>query len=174
MVDFQLPQRLPARSRPFRVGGRMHLPAASVAGMVAGTVVLAAMLALAVSVYDESPWRLLRMMAAVVLGPNALEPDDEFGFAVVTTGVLVHYALALLYSFAISGLVKDLPDAAAPWIGLAFGVGLYFGNLYGFTHLFPWFASMRTPDTLGAHVLFGIVAATAYRHLATPATRESF
>jgi hypothetical protein len=67
--------------------------------------------------------------------------------------------------------VKDLPEAAAPWIGMTFGVGLYFGNLYGFTQLFPWFAELRTLDTLAAHVLFGIVAATAYRHLASSPQR---
>ena len=59
-------------------------------------------------------------------------------------------------------------EAAAPWIGIAFGVALYFGNLYGFSHIFPWLTQLRTLDTLAAHVLFGIVAATTYRHFATP------
>jgi hypothetical protein len=68
-------------------------------------------------------------------------------------------------------LVKDMPEAAAPWVGIAFGVALYFGNLYGFSRIFPWLAELRTLDTLAAHVLFGIVAATLYRHLASPADR---
>jgi hypothetical protein len=173
MVDFPLSEHVPADARSSAVLGRVHISAASIAGMVAASVTLGAMLMLAVLVYDESPWKLLRMMAAVVLGPDALEPDDDFSLAVVATGAMVHFALALLYSLAICGLVKDLPDAAAPWIGVAFGVGLYFANLYGFTHLFPWFAPMRTPDTLAAHAVFGIVAATTYRALASPASRES-
>jgi hypothetical protein len=141
--------------------------------MVAGTIALILLLGLATVVYDESPWKLLRMMAAVVLGPRALQPDDEFNFVLVSTGVLVHFALALLYAFALATLVQDLPEGAAPWLGLAFGVALYYANLYGFAQLFPWFVPMRTLDTLGAHVLLGIVAATAYRQLAGPNRAEA-
>jgi hypothetical protein len=174
MVEFHLLERVPSRGRSLRLLGQLRLCAASAAGVVAGTLTLAAMSMLATTVYDESPWKLLRMMAAVVMGPNALEPDDEFSAAIVAMGLAVHFALALLYSFAIGGLVKDLPDAAAPWIGLAFGAGLYFANLYGFTQLFPWFAPMRTPDTLAAHLMFGLVAAVTYRHLDAAAPRETF
>lgn len=166
MVDFNLPRRLPVRSHLLAVLGNLNLSAATISGMVAGTLSLIAMLILSTSVYDESAWKLPRMMAAVLAGPRALEPEDEFSFTLVALGILVHFALALLYCLALATLVKDMPEAAAPWIGMMFGVGLYFANLYGFTQLFAWFASMRTLDTLAAHVVFGIVAATAYRQLA--------
>ena len=48
----------------------------------------------------------------------------------------------------------------------AFGLALYAGNLHGMTAFFPWFTPLRTLDTIAAHMLFGILAATAYRHLA--------
>jgi hypothetical protein len=126
---------------------------------------------LSTSVYDESAWKLPRMAAAVLAGKGALDPDDEFSFALVGLGILVQIVVALAYSLALAMLVKDMPEAAAPWIGIAFGVALYFGNLYGFSRIFPWLAELRTLDTLAAHVLFGIVAATLYRHLASPADR---
>jgi hypothetical protein len=171
MVDFQLPNSLPTRSRPWLRLGNLNASAATVAGLVAGTVALLAMLMLSTSVYDESAWKLPRMVAAVLAGRGALEPDDEFSFALVSLGIVLHYGLALLYAFVLAAIVKDLPDAAAPWIGMAFGVALYFGNLYGFARLFPWFGTLRTLDTLATHVLFGILAASAYRHLAAPSPR---
>jgi hypothetical protein len=171
MVDFNLPQRPPARSRPLHAFGDLDLSAASFAGLFAGTISLAAMLTLSTALYDESVWKLPRMVAAVVAGRGALQPDDEFSFTLIGLAVVVHFALALLYSLALATFVKDMPEAAAPWLGMAFGVALYFGNLYGFTRLFPWFAELRTLDTLAAHVVFGIVAATAYRHLASDPPR---
>ena len=171
MVDFNLPQRIPAGSRPLFTLGNLSVPAAALAAAIAGTLVLVVMLVLSSSVYDESVWKLPRMVAAILAGRGALDPDDEFSATLVPLAFLLHFGLALLYGFALASLVKDLPDTAAPWIGMAFGVALYFGNLYGFTKLFPWFAELRTLDTLAAHVLFGIVAATAYRQLAPPQGR---
>ena len=166
MMDFPILHRLPARVGPSPFLRNYDVPAAVAAGLVAGTIAIVAMLAMAMAVYDESPWKMPRMIAAIAMGPSALQPEDEFAFAVVATGILLHFALALVYSFALALLVKDPPDAAAPWIGLAFGVALYFANLHGFTRLFPWFVPMRTLDTLGIHALFGIVAATTYKQLA--------
>jgi hypothetical protein len=171
MADFNLPQRLPMRGRALLGFGNLNFPAAAISGLAAGTLSLIAMVMLSMLVYDESAWKLPRMAAAVLAGPRALEPDDEFSFTLVALGIVAHFSLAVLYGAVLATLVKDLPEAAAPWIGMTFGVGLYFGNLYGFTQLFPWFAELRTLDTLAAHVLFGIVAATAYRHLASSPQR---
>jgi hypothetical protein len=166
MVDYHMPQRLSAASRfPF-TWGRIDPAAATGAGFLSGALALAVLLALSVFVYDESAWKLMRMIAAMALGPNVLEPDDEFSFAVAATAITLHFMLALGYAFVLSFLVKDVPEATAPWIGLAFGVALYFVNLYGLGYAFPWFAPLRTFDTLLAHILFGIVAATTYRQLA--------
>jgi hypothetical protein len=148
--------------------GRMDLLAAATAGVVAGAASLIVLLVLSVSVYDESPWKLMRMIAAVGLGPKALEPDDEFSLGIVFVGLVVHFVLAFAFAFAASFLVKDFPDAAVPWVGLAFGVALYFANLHGFAKVFPWLAPLRTIDTVLAHALFGIVAATVYRQFARP------
>lgn len=171
MVDFNLPQRIPARSRPLLAPGSVNLSAASISGMVAGTVSLLVMAMLSTSVYGESVWKLPRMVAAMIAGPEALQPDDELSVTLVAMAVVMHFALSLLFAFVLAALVKDMPEAAAPWIGMAFGVALYFGNLYGLAKLFPWFASLRTLDTLAAHVLFGILAATAYRQLAAASRR---
>jgi hypothetical protein len=112
-------------------------------------------------VYDESPWKLFRMIAAMVRGPGALEPDDEFDGALVAIAVMLFMALALLYSLAFSAIMSDSPRRYSALIGVAFGVALYHVNFYGFTAIFPWFASLRTVDTLIVHAFFGLLIAKA-------------
>ena len=136
--------------------------AALQAGLFAGTAVLLVLEVLAVVGYDESPWKLLRMIAALARGPQALEPSDEFDGAIVATGLLLHYALAMLYGLALACLLTDTPRRHANLVGIAFGAALYYGNLHGFTSLFPWFAEMRTIDTLVAYSFFGFLLARSY------------
>ena len=154
-------QSLPARPLAARVY-RLSAPAALKAGLVAATIALALLQVFAIAIYDESPWRLARMMAALVRGPAVLEPDDEFDAALVAIGTLLHFALALLYALALACLVADAPRRHATLIGLAFGAALYFANLYGFTALFPWLKSLRTIDTLMVHMIFGVTVADGY------------
>ena len=109
------------------------------------------------------------MMAAMVAGPSALEPQDELDVALVATGLALHFVLALGFGAVAALLTTPMRDGAVAWLGAAFGVALYALDLHAMTRFFPWFAPMRTLDTLAAHVLFGILAATAYRHLAAEA-----
>jgi hypothetical protein len=158
MVDLFLRQRLrPARG----LRTRRHVAAGRTvrAAVLAGLAMLGMLIVASVAIYGESPGTIPRLMAAIVLGPSALEPQDEIDLAVAATGLAVHCVLALVYTLALATLVKDLPRGAAPAVGLAFGIALYFANLYGFTQLFPWFAPLRTVDTVAAHALFGLVAA---------------
>lgn len=141
---------------------RPSAAAALQAGLFAGTAVLIVLEVLSVVGYDESPWKLLRMIAALARGPQALEPSDEFDAAVVATGLFLHYALALLYGLALACVLTDTPRRHANLLGVAFGVALYYGNLHGFTSIFPWFSEMRTVDTLVAYALFGFLLARSY------------
>jgi hypothetical protein len=171
MVEARLSHRLDSRGTR-RAGARVDAIAAVGAGLFAGSLVLLLLLFLAAAIYDESAWKLVRMMAAVVRGPSALTPESLYDGTLAAIGLGVHYALSILYALALAGLIADFRRAAAPWIGLAFGVALYFANLHGFTRLFPWFAELRTFDTLLAHAFFGLVLARAYRELAAARHRR--
>ena len=163
MLEAKLERRsLAAPPRAVRAQ-RTDALAALEAGLAGAVVAVALLQFFAVSIYDESPWRLMRMMAAVVRGPGALEPDDEFDAVVVATGTLVHFALSLLYALALACLISEAPRRHVALIGLAFGTALYFANFHGFAALFPWFAPLRTLDTLVAHMLFGVIVAEGYR-----------
>jgi hypothetical protein len=141
--------------------------AALAAGLVAGTAALALMQFTAMVAYDESPWKLPRMIAALVGGPGWLADEDTFASPVLF-GFALHYTLSLLYALALAGILAGQHREHAPIVGLLFGAALYVANLHAFTALFPWFAPMRTLDTLVAHAVFGIVAACAYCEFSRP------
>jgi hypothetical protein len=163
--------RIPLAVRPY--AARAPWPAAVVgAAAIAGTASLLLMIAIGTLAYDESPWKLPRMMAALLRGPAALAPEDEFDAGLVALGFGMHYMLSLVYTLALAGLLHELPRESAPLAGLLFGLLLYAANLHGFTQWFPWFAPMRTPDTLVAHAVFGFLAAAAYWHLATSSPED--
>jgi hypothetical protein len=144
-----------ARARP-------SAAAALQASLFAATAMLFALQFIGIVAYDESPWKLLRMVAALARGPGALQPDDEFDFVTAATGLTLFYAIATLYGLALACILTDSPRRYASLIGTAFGLALYFANFHGFTALFPWFAEYRTVDTVLAHALFGLLLARAY------------
>ena len=132
------------------------------ASLFAATVLLFALEFLAIVVYDESPWKLLRMLAALARGPLALQPEDEFAFVPVAVGLTLFYAISTLYGLALACVLTDSPRRFTSAIGMAFGLALYSANFHGFTQLFPWFAQLRTIDTIIAHALYGLLLARAY------------
>lgn len=150
-----------ARLRP--LGRRRVDPVAALkAGLLGAGIALVLFQFIGIVVYEEAPWKFLRMVAAMVRGPGALEPDDEFDAGLVAIGLALHFALALLYSLALSVALADAPRRYGALIGMAFGIALYHANLYGFTAVFPWFTPYRTIDTFVVHVAFGLLVAKAY------------
>ena len=160
LSSFALPRRAHAAAGP-------GVAAALGAGVVAGAVALLLWQWIAMLAYDESPWKLPRMMAALVAGPGVLEDEDSFG-APVALGFAVHFTLSLLYALALAGVLAGLRREHAPIVGLLFGLALYVANLHAFTPLFPWFAEMRTLDTFVVHAIFGVFAAGAYCEFSRP------
>ncbi|HUQ27285.1 MAG TPA: hypothetical protein VM051_01750 [Usitatibacter sp.] len=162
MHQLSIPSRtLGASARGF-ARARPSTTAAIHAALFAGTVVLLVLEFIGIVAYDESAWKLLRMVAAMARGPGALEPDDEFDFPVVAIGLTLFYAISALYGLAIACILTETPRRHAAVVGIAFGLALYAANFHGFTAIFPWFAANRTIDTLIAHALYGLLLARAY------------
>ena len=155
---------LPLRTLAARTLSRARPSAASAlqASLFAGTALLLVLELFAVVVYDESPWKLLRMVAALARGPQALQPADEFAFMPVALGLTLFHAISALYGLALACVLTDSPRRFASSIGIAFGLALYSANFHGFTQLFPWFAELRTIDTIIAHALYGLLLARVY------------
>src|SRR5689334_11244425 len=56
------------------------------AGLFAGAIALLLLQFAGIVIYDESPWNLMRLFAALARGPAALEPEDEFDAGLVALG----------------------------------------------------------------------------------------
>jgi hypothetical protein len=163
MLEANLPAKnLGARVHVFARRRRPDPVAAIKAGLLAGVFAFVVLQFIGVVVYDEGAWKLLRMVAALARGPGVLEPDDEFDAPVAIIGITLFLALPLLYALAFSAIIAGAPRRHAVAMGLAFGIALYFANFHGFTALFPWFAPLRTFDTLVVHALFGVAIAKGY------------
>jgi len=162
MQQLSIPSRRPEAAGRSLERIRPNAAAALQAALFAATVALVLLAFIGIVAYDESPLKFLRMVAAMLKGAAALEPDDEFDFAIVALGLALYYALAMLYGLAAAPLLGDCPRHYANVVGLALGLALYCVNFHGFTPLFPWFAQFRTVDTLFAHLVFGFLLARAY------------
>jgi uncharacterized membrane protein YagU involved in acid resistance len=162
MSHYEIPQRI-ARPAAFTLPPeRLNAGAAVASGIFCGAVMLGLLIGFANVIYGEEPWKLLRMIAATVHGREALAPAGEFDARLALLGGLMHFLFSILYALALTGLLVECRKALAPWLGLAFGVGLYFANLHGFTLIFPWFEELRTVDTFVAHAFFGLLITQAY------------
>jgi uncharacterized membrane protein len=142
--------------------------AAAVSGFVAGAALMVVDLLWSALVSGESPWRTSHLIAAIVLGPNALA-SSEFGLGVVTAALLTHYALGiafgLLLAFILAGFHWDSSLGMTALVGAVFGLVLYAVNFHVMTQIFAWFTELRGWPTLAAHLLFGTLAALLYLRL---------
>lgn len=141
----------------------VHWRAVVGAGLIAGVVFLMAEMIMLPLFLGVSPWGPSRMMAAILLGKGVLPPPATFDFGVMMIAMMVHFVLAVAYTFVIAWIVQRRGTASAIGIGALAGLVLYFLNFYVFTAAFPWFAMARNWVTVVTHVAFGLIAAWSYR-----------
>lgn len=140
-------------------GPVVHWRATVLAGLISGTVFLMFEMPAVALFLGMSPWAPPRMMAAIVLGQGVLPPPETFDFGIVMTAMMLHFALAVAYTYIIALIVQNRSTGVAAGVGAIVGLVLYLINFYGFTSIFPWFAMARNSVSVAGHVLFGAVAA---------------
>jgi hypothetical protein len=133
-----------------------------VAAFVAGSIFLLPIVILAPLFMQISPVLFLRYMGSIVLGSNALL---DTGVLPILVGLIVHYALALIYTFIIAVIVHRWGLAVGIIGGGLLGLCIYAINLFTMTLIFPWFFAVNGPILLISHVLFGMVAGGVYEAL---------
>ena len=142
--------------------------AAAVCGFAAGAAVMVLELFWSTMVSGGSPWRTSHMVAALVLGPDALQ-SMKFSLGIVALALATHYLLGVVFGLVLAALIAPFKlDSSAAMVLLAgalFGVALYAFNFYGMVRLFSWFADLRGGPTLVAHLIFGMAAALMYWQL---------
>jgi hypothetical protein len=135
------------------------------AGLAGGFVFLAIELVLMPPTrFVSSDW-ILRLIASLMAGPVTLTAPSALSLAVLVPALAMHAALSLAFGYVLCRMTDGVTFWRSLAIGVGFGVALYLFNFYVMTRVFPWFATIRGPVTLLAHVLFGITAVVAHKGL---------
>ena len=140
-------------------------PAAAVAGLAAGALLMVLELFWSTLVSGASPWAVSHMIAAIVTGPATLQSAD-FSVTVVAVALAAHYVLGVVFGLVLAAIIVPFGlDSSVGMVALAgavFGAALYLLNFYGMTRFFPWFVDGRGVQTLVTHLIFGVTAALLY------------
>ncbi len=143
--------------------------AAAVAGLIAGTVFIVMELLVVRFLMYQGAWGTVTMVAAIVLGRDVMTATTVPAWMIVGVALMVHYALSVVMATVLAAIMApfrlDSSFALASLIGALFGAAVYVVNFYGLVKFFPWFNEARSMESLFAHVMFGLIAADAYRHL---------
>ncbi|MED5622329.1 hypothetical protein [Ideonella sp. BN130291] len=171
-MDLQLSARLQSHHWARRAPDWL---AAGVAGFVAGAVLMTLELAWAALSPDTSVWYGSHQVAAIALGRDALQ-SNAFSWGIVATALAIHYLLGITFGLLLAAIIApfhlDSSWHAVLSAGALFGAVLYGINFYGMSQVFGWFAEMRGAGTFCAHLVFGMVAAAAYRQLERPVAKR--
>lgn len=137
------------------------------AGIIAGAIFMVLEMLMVPIFLGGSPWGPPRMIGAIAMGRDVLPPPATFDIGVLMAAMVVHFILSILFVLVLAWIVYRLGFGAALAVGAVFGLVLYLVNFYGFTALFPWFAMARNWVSIFTHILFGLLAAWAYKALAS-------
>lgn len=157
---------LPARSLHWERRQPNWLVAA-VSGFAAGAVLMVLDMFWSTIVDNGGPWRTSHMIAPIFLGGEvARSTGFHFSIGIVALALVVHYALGILFGLVLAAVMAPLHLDATPLralvTGAVLGLAVYVFNFFGLVALFPWLADLRGWAAVGAHLVFGIVAALLY------------
>jgi len=139
--------------------------AAAASGFVAGAILMVLELIWTTNLIGATPWTMPHMIAAIVMGPQVLEPYD-FNLTVIAVALVTHYLLGAVFGLILGAIIAPFHFDSSPGmslvVGAIFGLLLYLFNFYGMVTLFPWFAAIRGWPAVIAHLIFGISIAILY------------
>ena len=102
-------------------------PAAAVSGFGGGAVLMVLELLWTTNVIGSSSWSTSHMIAAIVMGREALQSID-FNFTVVTVALVTHYVLGIVFGIILSVIIApvhfDSNVGMAVVSGTGYGLGL--------------------------------------------------
>ncbi len=136
------------------------------AGIIAGAVFMMLEMIMVPLFMGDSPWAPPRMIAAIIMGKDVLSSMEQpatFDPGVMMAAMILHFMLSIIYAIIIGWICRTRSMGISITIGAVFGLAIYVINFYGFTAIFPWFAMARNWISIFAHLMFGIVAAWAFK-----------
>ena len=143
-------------------------PTAVCAGLVGGALLMVLELLWSTTV-SGSPWATSHLVAAIVMGPEALQSSAAFSVGVVTVALVTHYLLGLVFglllAIIITGFHYEHDAVVLQIIGVVFGAVLYLLNFHAMATFFPWMAELRGWATFIGHLVFGLTVVLTYQWL---------
>jgi hypothetical protein len=130
-----------------------------IAAISAGIVFLIVNMAITNWTQNIGPGLMLRYMASLILGQDALLSNDLMTFVM---GLLVHFVLSFVFTFIITIVIHRWGMTVGLIGGGILGLCLYFINFYTMTLLFPWFFAISGLSWMVSHIAFGVVAGGVY------------
>jgi hypothetical protein len=140
------------------------------AGVAAGLVFIVLETTMVWLFMGQSPGAPVRMIAAMLLGPEVLPPQPDYSMTPMVAAMLVHASLSVIYGPMIGWTIHRMGRSMAVLSGIAFAlVAIYAVNFYLIApSFFPWFVEARNAINIFAHAVFGAVAAAVYIGLRRP------
>ena len=133
------------------------------AGILAGIIAAIAsdvVLTIGVLLRGESAWLPSYLLAAMILGDDALAASPRFDAGIVAIASLIHFALAIGYGLIGAWLFDRLRYGTAAVAGAVYGAALYLVNYDLIAPmLFPWLTQLRGVVGIVTHIVFGAVLA---------------
>ncbi len=143
----------------------MDVSAAVWGGVIGGAVFLLVQIIMATGPLSSSMWVPLRWNAAIIMGQGVLPPPAGFALGPVVVGLIVHFALSILFSLLIAFIIHRGGLVMGIVGGALMGLCLYALNYFTLTAVFPWFFAIRSWMMAVGHILFGAVAGGVYEGL---------
>jgi uncharacterized membrane protein YagU involved in acid resistance len=145
------------------VGDKTDWKAAVWAGLIAGAVFMMVEMLMVMFFMGQSPWGPPRMIAAMIMGKGVLPPPGSFDMGIVTTAMMIHFALSVVYGLVFGWIVHRLSGVNATLIGAVFGLAIYFINFHLIAPvMFPWFTMAQNWVSVVAHLIFGLALGASY------------
>jgi hypothetical protein len=136
--------------------------AAVCAGLIAAVASLTIETPVVWLISGELPWAAARMTVAILLGPQVLSPPS-FDVRIVALAFAIHFALSIFYASVLAWIVHGETVFHASITGAAFGVVVFFLNMFALTDIFfPWFVELRNAITFCSHIVLGAVMGGSY------------
>lgn len=168
-MDEQTTIKDTAGEQQVRSPSRLDVVAALEAGVAGGALLLLVWMFLISLPRLGTPWAMPRMVAALVLGRDALMSTSVAnGVLIALVGLLVHFVLSALYALPLAALVQRWAWSAAVLAGMAWGMFLFLFNFSSPAEIFDWFLPTRGWVNLFGHMAYGGLAGWSYERFALP------
>lgn len=138
--------------------------AALLSSIIAAALFLASQMILGSLFFGVTAWEPLRMIGAMALGQEVLL-QTSVGASVILAGVGILLVASIIYGIIGLGILRPIyPLTAIIAVGV-YGLILYGVDFYGWSALFPWFASYRNWAIVAGHIIFGVALGISYMSL---------